>query len=384
MQYGHAYSGGIGLLTDISVKDKPATIKVLIAKDKKSVLLEAKGGYGVYNPSSQLQLATGAASKRDFVFYRPEGMVWGDQFSDISSIRIVPLDAQSSILVDGIEYRGCVELHAQKGGLSIINEVDIERYLKSTLTFSFAEEMDSEVLEAVAIAARTHAYYLMTRGPDTVWHIDATDAGYEGNALTLQNLNVHQAIQNTRNMIMTFDGAPFPAAWTRDSAGRTADFARVFRKKVKAPHAVATPIAAKERAKHMWFFEISKKELARKLATQLSPTGGLQKITDIGLFQDKDSKKVYALRIKNGESTRNIDFFTLQKALGSTSLKSNDFILELKGDKIYFTGYGEGHGVGMCLLSASYYADKGEKSHEILSHFFPNTQLEHRFDHMSN
>jgi SpoIID/LytB domain protein len=51
--------------------------------------------------------------------------------------------------------------------------------------------------------------------------------------------------------------------------------------------------------------------------------------------------------------------------------------MEMKGDKIYFTGYGEGHGVGMCLLSASFYARKGEKAAQILARFFPKTTLTH-------
>jgi stage II sporulation protein D len=207
----------------------------------------------------------------------------------------------------------------------------------------------------------------MMRRTEDLWHVEAKDVGYEGNALIFQNLQMQQALNNTRGMMMTFNGAAFPAAWTKDSAGKTADFAKVFRKKIQAPHGVATPIAAKERSKHMWFFEMSKRELARII--------GANKITDIGLFQDKDSHKVYALRIKSGDHVRNIDFFTLQKALGNL-LKSNDFILEAKGDKIYFTGYGEGHGIGLCLLSASYYADKGEKAQQILSRFFPDVQLE--------
>jgi stage II sporulation protein D len=348
----------------------PATIKVLIGKDKKTVLLEAKGRYGVYDPATHLRLASGAASKRDIVLFRPDGIIWGDRFADTTGIRIVPHDADSSVLVDGIEYRGCVEVHAQKEGFVLVNEIDIERFLKSSLTFSFPEEMDNEVLESVAIAARTHAYFLALREREALWHIEARDAGYTGYALSMQNLKLHQAIQNTSHMVLTFEGAPFPATWTKDSAGRTADFVRVFRQKIKTPHGVATPIAAKERDKNMWYLEISKKDLARKLA----PFGGMHKIADIGLFLDKSTKKVYAMRVKNDQMSRSFDFFTLQKALG---LKSNDFILEVKGDKVHFTGYGEGHGVGMCLLSASYYADKGESAKEILNRFFPDTQLQH-------
>jgi stage II sporulation protein D len=368
-----AFSVGADDHLDVSVQTKPATMRILIAKERKGVLLEAKGSYRVFDPTNHLQLASGATAKKALVFYQPDGMAWGTRIADVASIRIVPQDANSTILVDGIEYRGCVEIHAVKEGLLAINEVDIERYLKSTLTFSFAEEMDSEVLEAVAIAERTHAYYLAKTTSEALWHVEAADVAYEGSALSLQNPAMHQAIGQTRHMVLTFEGAYFPAVWSKDSAGKTAEFAQIFRKKVKMPHAVSTTFAAKERDKHMWFLEISKRDLAQKLVSY----SGLQKITDIGLFLDKDSQKVYALRVSQGQTHSNIDFFSLQKALGETALKSNDFIVEIKGDKIYFTGYGEGHGVGMCLLSASYYADKGEKAKEILGHFFPRAELTH-------
>src|SRR5579862_1931211 len=363
------YSAHMELYTDISQNIKPTTIKILIAKNKLSPLLEAKGNYGVYDPTNHLLLASGTASKRECVTPHEDGIMWGEQFPNIPSIRIVPQDAMSTILIDGIEYRGCIEMHAVKGELYIINEVDIERYLKSTLTFSFSEELDLEVFEAVAIAARTQAHYLLTRDPNAFWHVNAAEVGYEGSALTMQNLQMEHAINNTRNMILTYKGAAFPAAWTKDSAGKTATFSSIFRKEIKTPHGVVAPIAAIERDKHIWSFEITKRECAQVLS--------LSKITDISLFQDKESQKVYGMRLKNGEQARDIDFFALQDALGKGRLKSNDFTMEVKGEKITFTGYGEGHGVGLCLFSATFYADKGEKAQQILARFFPNTELQH-------
>jgi stage II sporulation protein D len=365
-----AYSAHKELLMDLSQNEKPATIKVLISQNKESLLVEAKGSYGVYDPVNQLLLCAGTVAKRERVTFHSDGIIWGEQFASIPSIRIVPQDAECTILVDGIEYRGCVEIRSVQGKLHVINEIDLERFLKSTLTFCFSEEWDNEVLEAVAIAARTQAHFLVSHDASASWHVSAKDADYHGSALTLQNLQMEQAIHNTRNMILTYKGASFPAAWTKNSAGQTANFSAVFRREIKSPQGVVAPVAAKERDKHIWSFEITKRELAR--------VAGTQKVTDIALFQDKESKKVYAMRVKNGdEIIHNIDFFTLQKAIGDARLKSNDFTLEVKGEKIAFTGYGEGHGVGLCLLSAAFYADKGEKAQQILTRFFPNTQLQH-------
>ncbi len=347
-------SGGIEIPTDISQKEKPATIKVLISKLQDKVLLEAKGKFHVYNPLTSLHLSNHVFTKKGWVKPSERGIVWGDAFPGIYQIRLVPVDAKSTVLVNGIEYRGCVELYDIKGKLFVVNEVDIERYLKSVMTAQFPAEMDEEVMDAIAISARTNAYYLVYRKPTAYWHVDAKDVGYEGYAVTLQNLHVDRAINNTRHMVMTFNGQTFPAAWTKDSAGQTTDFATVFRKDVEAPKGVEAAFAAHDREKHRWTFSMSKQELAKAL--------GAAKVSEFDLYQDTASKKVYGARVKDGSETHQFDFSKLQKALGNVRLKSNDFTVQVQGDQIVFKGFGEGNGVGLCLFSASAMADKGEKS----------------------
>ncbi len=357
------------LPTDVSQKAKPATIRVLLSKQRNNAYIETKGSYSIYNPMTGLLLSASSVGKKDFMDSVPEGLRWGDLLPGISRIRIVPNDARSTILVNGIEYRGCIEVSAQHDKVNVVNEVDIERFLKSTLSCEFPSELNSEVMEALAIIARTNAYYLISQQPRAMWQVEAQDSGYQGHAITLQNLQVDQAINNTRHIVMTYNNEPFAATWNKNSAGKTADFATIFRKDVKAPEGVAAPLAAHEREKHSWFFEMSRQELGR--------IAGAQMMSGIDLYQDRESEKVYALRIKNGNDARTLDFFTLQNAVGADVLKSNDFQVEMKGDKVVFKGYGEGHGVGLCLLSATSLAEKKMRAHQILDQFFPHTQLVH-------
>lgn len=359
---------GVEIPTDVSLKTKPATIKVLIGKQLEKVLLEAKGRYSVYNPLNALPVTDGISTKRQWLSTSDNGLLWGDLIPGIFQIRLVPLDAQSTLLVDGIEYRGCVEIYDIKGKLHVVNEVDIERYLKSIMTSQFPNEMDEEVMDSIAITARTNAYYLVSRKLSAYWHVDAADVGYQGYAVTMQNLHVDRAINNTRHMVMTYQGMPFPTAWTKDSAGKTADFATVFRKDVQAPEGVEAAFAAHDREKHAWTFTMTKQELAKAL--------GAAKVSEFDLYQDNKSQKVYGARLKEGAETHQFDFTKLQKALGNTRLKSNDFTVQALGDKIVFKGFGEGNGVGLCLFSASAMADKGEKAPRILASFFPETKLE--------
>lgn len=360
--------GGVTIPTDMSQTAKPATIKVLISKQNDKVLLEAKGQYHMYNPLNGLPLTDGIMTKKKWISSSDNGLVWGELIPGMRQIRIVPANAQSTLLVSGIEYRGCIEIYDFKGKLHVVNEVDIERYLKSIMTAQFASEIDEEVMDALAITARTNAYYLVNRKQTAYWHVDAAEVGYQGYALTLQNLHVDRAINNTRHMVMTYEGEPFPTSWVKNSAGKTADFAAVARKNVKTPPGVESGFAAHERENHAWTFSLSKQDLAKAL--------GAVKVSEFDLYRDAKSQKVYGARLKEGNATHQFDFTKLQAALGAAQLKSNDFIIETTGDKIVFKGFGEGNGVGLCLFSASAMADKGEKAPKILTSFFPETKLE--------
>jgi stage II sporulation protein D len=356
------------LPTDISQHAKPATIRVLVGKQKNKIFLEAKGRHYVYNAASQILLSEESSTTKKWIQTNSHGLKWGELYPGVFQIRIVPADSNSTLLVDGIEYRGCVEIYDLKGKLYAINEVDIERYLKSVMTSQFPTELDEEVMDAIAITARTNAYYLACRQTDSFWHVESQDVGYQGCAVSMQNLHTNRAINSTRHMVMLYKGAPFPTSWTKDSAGKTADYATIFRKEVPVPHGVQAPFAAHDRESHIWKFSISKKDLAKAL--------GASQVNAFDLYQDHRSQKVYGARLKDKDDVVQFDFAKLQTALGAARLKSNDFTVEADGEHIVFKGFGEGSGVGLCLFSASAMADKGEKAPKILASFFPDTKLE--------
>jgi len=358
----------IQTLSDISKKSKPQTIKILLYKDLPQAFLEAKGRYFVYNPQNDFLLASGIYSKKQPILSQEAGLKWGELFPGVSQIRLVPGAPQSTILVNGIEYKGCVEIYDIKGKLHIINEIDVENYLRSVLSLQTLSELDEEVMDALAIIARTKAYYLANKDPLLHWHVTSSEIDYQGSALTCQNPSIPACIFRTRNMILTYQSAPFEASWTEDSGGKTASLSSIFRKNVVTPSGVDSPIASAQRDNHNWSFVISKQQLARLL--------DVKSIQALDLYRDVDSHKVYAIRYKDGNELKQMDFFTLQKKLG-TKLRSNDFTIDADEKTIRFTGHGKGHGVGLCLFSAISMAKNAKKTPEILSHFFPNTKLEH-------
>ncbi len=346
---------------------KPATVKVLLAKDTNGVLFEARGPYAVYNVENNKRQSAGK-SKRFYMHPHKEGIQWGENFLGIFQLQIVPTSGDTTFLVDGVQYRGAIEVYHIDNKLNIINEVDVESFLKATLPERVTASLPSSVLDSIAIIARTDAYYHAIANAGAFWHLKAEDCNYFGNGLIHQNIDMDRSIDNTRHLVMTYDDQPFPATWTTHSGGKTANYQSIFRKQVSTPPGVEAVFAGRDRKESQWTFKIDNQELA-KIAK-------INRVTGIDLFVDHTSNKVYGVRIHDGVHTEDIDFTTFQKYLGIHKLCSNDFTVSLKGNIATFEGFGQGSGVGLCLYSAEYMADMGEQAPQILSTFFPHTHIE--------
>lgn len=351
--------------TDVSQKSKPATLKVLLEKQTDDVLLDIKGRYLVYNPKNGMLIESGIMGKRAKITITDNGLKWGELFPGALELRLVPGDSQSSILVNGIQYKGCVEIYSIGDRLTVINEVDIENYLKATLASD--PQISEELLEVAAVVARTNLYYLAQKNKDAAWHLDAQKVHYVGGEIAQKHKYVENAVDKTRHIVLTFNDQPFPATWTKDSAGKTASYSSIFRKGGKTPPGAEALPSGFYRTQNHWTLAVSKDRLAE--------IANLDSIIKIDLFNAETSGKVYAVRFSSGHETRNIDFFTLQKALGADQLKSNDFSIKVDQDQVTFSGYGQGIGVGLCLCSAEILAKRRENPRKILKTFFPGTQI---------
>ncbi len=354
--------------TDAMQKAKPATIKVLLQDDKENMLLEVKGGYKVFCPITNGIISSNAGSKRSMIHTTKSGLFWGDSFPGAFGIRIVPTNNQISILVNGIQYKGCLEIYDINGKLRVINEVDIENYLRSSLSTQFFDVKETEVLSALTIVARTNAYHQVHRFPDAPWHVTAVESNYQGYGTTLQYLPLEQAIESTRHAILTYQSEPFAASWSENTGGKTASVSTVFKDNSPAPKGVAIDGMEAERLKSSWSFQMSKQEFAN--------LAKLAKVSNISVFAEKESGKVYAVKLGDELATKTMDFFTLQNIVGKSKLKSNDFTMEVTDQSVKFKGFGVGNGVGLCLHTAKIMAKQGYDAKKILSQFFTDTQVE--------
>jgi len=361
------------MLSTISEPTSPQNIQILLEKDVTEALLEVKGPYYIINPHDKIRIASGLLGKRFIIHALETGLKWGGEFPGVHQIYIKPRSPDTAIFVNGIQYNGAIAIYGVSGMINIVNELDIESYVKGILAPQFTSFYESEVMSALAILTRTDAYYRATRNTNSFWHVSAPEVGYQGAALIIDGSPIDRAVDSTRHLILVHPekgvNLPFATTWTENSAGKTAPYFSLFRRResfspdkgVEAPHAQLA------RQETKWSYQISKKNLAQIL--------DVPQIKTMELFIDQPSNKVYGARIKDGFSSYDFDFFTLQSRLGKGHLLSSDFTISLKEDSIIFNGYGKGHGVGLCLYSAAALAQNGENAVKILSKFFPETYL---------
>lgn len=150
-------------------------------------------------------------------------------------------------------------------------------------------------MDAIAIIARTDAYYKALMNYDAFYHVKASDVSYHGVGLTLQNLDIDQAVDKTRHLVMTYEEQPFPAAWTENSGGKTANYASIYRKNTPTPAGVEAPFAQKIREDSQWSFTINTQELAKVVKTKFESRGFLFHILSSDLNR---VRRVYIRRMK--------------------------------------------------------------------------------------
>lgn len=206
-------------------------IKILIVHDQPGAVLEVDGKYQIFDPHTDSLLSTRFIGKRKFVQALRDSLKWGEEFPGIHQIKIVPDEKKTMTMVDGVNYKGNIYIYDIGGTISIVNEVDIEDYLKSILSAQFDSHLPEEELAAIAIAARTNAYYQAQNPKNTYWAVDASKVGYEGNSKVQDLSPILKAIHSTKHMVLEKEGKLFPAEWGSSTGGKNSrekvDFSRI-------------------------------------------------------------------------------------------------------------------------------------------------------------
>jgi stage II sporulation protein D len=117
-------------------------------------------------------------------------------------------------------YSGIFEVTPSSKGLLMINEVNLEEYLKKVVPSEMPALSALEALKCQAVAARTYAIsdMLSNRYANLGFYVDDSTQSQVYNNVSLHQ-NTTDAVIATKGLIMTYEGMPIDAKYYSTSAG---------------------------------------------------------------------------------------------------------------------------------------------------------------------
>lgn len=330
-------------------------IRVVIADDQHEVTLISPAGLVVKGASANI----------------PENkLVFGQGSVANRPVRAWAVDGLTR--VNGKSFRGAVELRKKKNGLLlVINDLDIEDYLKGVIASEVPNDWEFEALKAQAVAARTYALYQKRTAGNRSYHILATVSSQVYNGSSGERPNTVRAVQETKGLVLVYQGKVIPAFYHSTCGGHTENAAELWG--IDAPYLKGVDCECQNIVTNeLWEKRISMAMVARAMK-RLGYR--LHDIMDMSIEGITPAGRVKKVAVRSSDRTTVVSGETLRAALGNTVIPSVFFELELSDNEAVFSGRGSGHGVGLCQWGAREMAQRGYGFKAILSHYYPGTVL---------
>ncbi len=266
-------------------------------------------------------------------------------------------------------YAGTLELHAQEGKVLVVNYVPLEQYVAGVVPCEMPTSFKPHALRAQAVAARTHALYMLLRSKERIYDVWATTASQVYGGTTRGNATTTAAVRDTRGKVLLYDSGVALAFYHSHSGGTLENDVSVW--KVDMPYYKARPDPASTKIKAMkWQHSIKKVQIAEKLKQQGYPVKTVQAVR---VLQRSASGRVARVRITTDSGAVDMNSNPFRLMVGAAAMKSTLCTIESGKNTVVFRGAGYGHGVGMSQWGAEGMARDGVKYENILQYHYPGT-----------
>lgn len=260
-----------------------------------------------------------------------------------------------------------------------IETMALETYLVGVVAAEMPAEFDSEALKAQAVAARTYAAKKMSQrsASDSSYDVDTTvqtQAWLSENEMKTKwgwlsywryFKKIDDSVKSTEGQVLVSDGQ-YIDSFFHSSSGRK-------------PTERAEEVWSSSRS-YLQNIDSGETNQARFLKTyKFTPSTLYQKLGLTGSpqpFENKDFEIISKTTAGRAKEVRVLG--TVYKAPQLRTLlglASTDIEFTIQPEEIQIKTYGNGHAVGMSQYGANDLAKAGGNYKEILSHFYPGTQI---------
>src|SRR5829696_2323363 len=212
-----------------------------------------------------------------------------------------------NFVTDGL-YRGSIEVRLDGGGVTAINELDIDSYVRGVVAGEMPSSWPLEALKVQAVAARTYA--LATRKTDGAFdqYPDTRSQVYRG--VTGESVRSDAAVSNTAGRIVTYAGQPAVTYYFSTAGGHTENVEYSFVGSLSKPWLIGVPDPYDTQSPyHRWQASFSGAALGRALGAR----GTFRRLK---VIQRGVSPRVVRARVIGSAGSRTVTGPQVRAALG--------------------------------------------------------------------
>ena len=223
-------------------------------------------------------------------------------------------------------YRGTLEIRpAAIGGLSAINALDLESYVRGVVAGEMPSTWPQEALRSQAVAARTYALATTKPGDGFDQYADTRSQVYDG--ISGETATADLAVAATAGQIVVFDGKPIVTYYFSTSGGRTENVENSFLGAQPEPYLVSVDDPYDGASpRHRWVKRLTLGSAQRRLGKLLK--GGLRQIR---VLQRGQSPRVVRAEIVGTGGTTPVTGPTLRRKLGLYDTWARFTVITSKG-----------------------------------------------------
>lgn len=255
----------------------------------------------------------------------------------------------------------------------VIGILPLEQYLVGVLAGEMPANWPLHTLKAQAIAARSYALSVMQERRNQPFHLENNVLDQVYRSEGEYNPKFIKSVKETENFVLVDKkGRTLKSFFHSDCGGKTASARDVWGQ--GAATEVVTDSACPSNPKASWVFKISDEDLSKALSPFVGKNGGDFESLQITKMNAEGRAFEFEVKWQNGMK-KNILAQDFRQAVGFDKMRSTAFQISRGTKGFIFTGWGYGHGVGLCQWGARGLGLLGKDYIEILKHYYPQASL---------
>lgn len=352
------------LLGAVSVASQmPESIRVAIVKGADTITLGGEGLLAADEKGEPVRLNNPCLLRRgtDAVLY-----------VDGRALRRLTVSAPGKVKINGKNYRGVFDLYPTDKGLLLVNELPLEEYLVGLINCEISSLWPIEAVKAQAVIARSYAIYQKDARRSALYHLESSvmDQVYAG--VDIEDSRALRAVQDTTGEVLTYSGRIIQAFYHSNCGGHTEASRNVWGADFPYLQGVDCRYCLNSYSAR-WEVTLPKKKIELLLKAASYNAAGLSGIR-VGKTFDSGRLEDVTVSTSNGDLI--IAAVVFRKIVGYSVIKSTNFNVRMRGEDLIFTGFGNGHGVGLCQWGSKQRAADGFNYREILSYYYPGVRID--------